>query len=168
MVKAASTTPVQGAASGRAPAQHASALGSAAANPLGDLQALAQVNQRLARLLRTLFEPLLRQAVKISAEPVAVERFDAYLSSRGQALSSATMMSMTPLSGQAMLMLDGALTFRLVDLYFGGPGLIPNPMPAEFTPTAEAMIEVRCSRIRAVSFLCAGWRHRGASVNEPG
>jgi flagellar motor switch protein FliM len=140
MVKAASTTPVQGAASGRAPAQHAPVLGSAAANPLGDLQALAQVNQRLARVLRTLFEPLLRQAVKVSAEPIAVERFDAYLTSRGQALTSVTMIGMAPLSGQAMLVLDGSLTFRLVDLYFGGPGLIPNPMPAEFTPTAEAMI----------------------------
>ena len=140
MVKAASTKPVEGAAAGRAPAQHVPALGSASANPLGDLQALAQVNQRLARLLRTLFEPLLRQAVKISAESIAVERFDAYLTARGSELSSVTMIGMAPLSGQAMLVLDGALTFRLVDLYFGGPGLVPNPMPAEFTPTAEAMI----------------------------
>jgi len=140
MVKAASTKPVQGDASGRAPVQHAPALGSASANPLGDLQALVQVNQRLARLLRTLFEPLLRQAVKVSAEPIAVERFDAFLAAHGTALSSVTMIGMAPLSGQAMLVLDGALIFRLVDLYFGGPGMIPNPLPAEFTPTAEAMI----------------------------
>jgi flagellar motor switch protein FliM len=140
MVKAASTKPVEGSAPGRAPAQHVPALGSASANPLGDLQALAQVNQRLARLLRTLFEPLLRQAVKISAEAIVVERFDSYLTARGGELSSVTMIGMAPLSGQAMLVLDGSLTFRLVDLYFGGPGLVPNPMPAEFTPTAEAMI----------------------------
>ncbi len=140
MVKAASTTAVKDSASGRAPAQHAPVLGSASANPLGDLQALGQVNQRFARLLRTLFEPLLRQAVKVAAEPIAVERFDAYLTARGSELSSVTMIGMAPLSGQAMLVLDGALTFRLVDLYFGGPGLAPNPMPAEFTPTAEAMI----------------------------
>lgn len=141
MVKAASTAPVQGAASGRATAQHAPVLGSASANPLGDLQALGPVNQQLARTLRTLFEPLLRQQVKVAAEAVAVERWDAYLASRGGGLSSVTLMSMAPLSGQAMLVLDGGLTFRLVDVYFGGPGLAPNPMPAEFTPTAEAMIE---------------------------
>ena len=141
MVKAASTAPLEGAASGRATAQHASVLGSASANPLGDLQALAPVNQQLARTLRTLFEPLLRQQLKVSAEAVAVERWDAYLASRGGGLSSVTLMSMAPLSGQAMLVLDGGLTFRLVDIYFGGPGLAPNPMPAEFTPTAEAMIE---------------------------
>lgn len=141
MVKAASTAPLEGAASGRATAQHAPVLGSASANPLGDLQALGPVNQHLARTLRTLFEPLLRQQVKVAAEVVAVERWDAYLTSRGGGLASVTLMSMAPLSGQAMLVLDGGLTFRLVDIYFGGPGLAPNPIPAEFTPTAEAMIE---------------------------
>src|SRR5690349_21287471 len=105
MVKAASTAPVQGAASGRAQAQHAPALGSASANPLGDLQALSQVNQHVARSLRTLFEPMLRQAVKVSAEAIAVERFDAYLADRGTGLASVTMIGMAPLSGQAMLVL---------------------------------------------------------------
>ncbi|GAO40539.1 flagellar motor switch protein FliM [Sphingomonas changbaiensis NBRC 104936] len=166
MVKAASTTPVQGTASGRPPAQHAPVLGSAAANPLGDLQALAQVNQHLARSLRALFEPLLRQAVKVSAEPITVERFDAYLTARGTALSSVTMIGMAPLSGQAMLVLDGALTFRLVDVYFGGPGLAPNPLPAEFTPTAEAMI----ARI-ATGFaerLAGAWSELAEIAFQPG
>lgn len=140
MVKAASPAPVQGAASGRATAQHAPVLGSESANPLGDLQALTQVNQHVARSLRTLFEPLLRQPVKVAVEPIAVQRFDEYLSSACSGLASATLIGMAPLSGQAMLFLDGAFTFRLVDLYFGGPGLVPNPTPAEFTPTAEAMI----------------------------
>ena len=166
MVKAASTTPVQGAASGRATAQHAPVLASASANPLGDLQALAQVNQRLARSLRGLFEPLLRQAVKVSAEAISVERFDAYQASRGQALSSVTMIGMAPLSGQAMLVLDGALTFRLVDLYFGGPGLPPNPLPAEFTPTAEAMI----ARIAAgfAERLSGAWGELAEIAFQPG
>lgn len=166
MVKAASTAPVQGAASGRAPAQHAPVLGSAAANPLGDLQALAQVNQHLARSLRGLFEPLLRQPVKVAAEPITVERFDAYLAARGQALSSVTMMTMAPLSGQAMLVLDGALTFRLVDVYFGGPGLAPNPLPAEFTPTAEAMI----ARIGAgfAERLAGAWGELAEIAFQPG
>lgn len=166
MVKAASTAPVQGAASGRASAQHAPVLGSASANPLGDLQALGQVNQHLARSLRTLFEPLLRQAVKVAAEPIAVERFDAYLAARGTGLASVTMMGMAPLSGQAMLVLDGALTFRLVDLYFGGPGLVPNPFPAEFTPTAEAMI----ARVAAgfAERLAAGWSELAEIEFSPG
>lgn len=129
--------PASGAA-GRA--AHAAALGGGTANPLGDLHALTRVNQLLARTLRGQFEPLLRRAVRVAAEPIQIERFDDYLESRGSALSSTTLISMAPLSGQAMLVLDGALVFQLVDLYFGGPGLAPNPLPAEFTPTADAMI----------------------------
>lgn len=141
MVENASTHPGTGSApAGRGSAQHAPVLGSASSNPLGDLQALAQVNQRLARALRSFFEPMLRQTVTVAAESIAVERFDAYLSQRNGDLSSVTLIGMAPLSGQAMLVLDGALTFRLVDVYFGGPGLAPNPLPAEFTATAEAMI----------------------------
>lgn len=141
MARNASTSPDKGPAQDRGkPAQHAAALGSASANPLGDLQALVQVNQRLARSLRTLFEPMLREAVKVTPEAIAVERFDDYLNARGPGLASVTLIGMAPLSGQAMLVLDGGFTFRLVDLYFGGPGLLPNPMPAEFTPTADAMI----------------------------
>ena len=141
MVEKASTSRETDSARGRrGSAQHASVLGSASANPLGDLQALGHVNQHLARSLRALFEPLLRQGVRVAAEPIAVERFDDYLEGRGGGLTSVTLIGMAPLSGHAMLVLDGALTFRLVDVYFGGPGLVPNPLPAEFTPTADAMI----------------------------
>lgn len=156
MAENASTSPDQGPAPGRrGSAQHAPVLGSASANPLGDLQALAHVNQHLARSLRTLFEPLLRQGVKVTAEPVAVERFDDYLKGWGGGLTSVTLIGMAPLSGQAMLVLDGALTFRLVDVYFGGPGLAPNPLPVEFTPTAEAMIARVANGF--VDRLAAGW-----------
>lgn len=140
MVENASST-LGSARSRRSPAQHAS-LGSAPANPLGDLQALAQVNHRLAGALRALFEPLLRQDIRVSADPIAVEGFADYLSGRGPVagLTSVSLIGMAPLSGEAMLVLDGGLTLKLVDLYFGGTGVAPSPLPTEFTPTAEAMI----------------------------
>lgn len=124
----------------RGAAAHAAALGQAAPNPLGDLHALQLVGGRLARALRAQFEPLLRVGVKVEAAPIAVERFDAYTAARGAALQSVTQIAMPPLSAPALLVLDGAFTFGLVDLYFGGPGLAPHPLPSEFTPTAEAMI----------------------------
>ena len=167
MVENASTSPGTGSAHGRrGSAQHAPVLGSASANPLGDLQALAHVNQHLARSLRALFEPLLRQGVKVAADPVAVERFDDYLKARGGGLASVTLIGMAPLSGQAMLVLDGALTFRLVDVYFGGPGLVPNPMPAEFTPTAEAMIGRVASGF--AERLAGAWRELAEIAFAPG
>jgi flagellar motor switch protein FliM len=156
MADNASTSPHAGlGARRRIPAQHAPVLGSASANPLGDLQALTLVNQHIARSLRTLFEPMLRQAVKVTAEPIAVERWDDYLTARGPGLASVTLIGMAPLSGQAMLVLDGGFTLRLVDLYFGGPGLAPVPLPTEFAPSTEAII-ARLAR-GVADRLVAGW-----------
>ena len=124
----------------RSAAAHAAALGQATPNPLGDLQALTAVNHRLARALRTQFEPLLRTAVKVEAAPISVDVFSGYVAARGAALQSVTRIAMPPLSAPALLVLDGAFVFGLVDLFFGGPGIAPQPLPAEFTPTADAMI----------------------------
>lgn len=140
-------------------AAHAHALGEAAANPLGDLGALDTVNQRFARALRSLFEPMLRRPVRIAADAIQVRRFDDWLDGR-EGLTSTTLVSMAPLSGHAMLAVDGGLIFELVDLYFGGPGVAPNPLPAEFTPTAEAMVE-RLAR-GAVERLAEAWSELAA------
>lgn len=139
----------------RAPASHAAALGAVSSNPMGDLNALALVNQRIARSLRLLFEPLLRQPVKVAPDPIAIESWDDYLGKRAPGLASVSLISMPPLSGQAMLVLDGGFIFRLVDLYFGGPGLVPNPLPAEFNGSAETMIG-RLAR-GFVERLAGGW-----------
>lgn len=132
------------------------ALGAATVNPLGDLNALNHVNQRLARALRGLFEPLLRNGVRVVADGIEIKRFDDYHDGRGPGLSSTTLVSMAPLSGQAMVVLDGQLVFELVDLYFGGPGRAPEPMPGEFTPTADAMISRLSTGV--VDRLAEAWR----------
>jgi flagellar motor switch protein FliM len=137
-------------------AGHAHALGAATVNPLGDLNALNHVNQRLTRALRGMFEPLLRTGLRVVADGIEIKRFDDYLAARGPALSSTTLVSMAPLSGQAMILLEGGLIFELVDLYFGGPGRAPEPLPGEFTPTADAMIARLSNGI--VERLAAGWR----------
>lgn len=142
------------------------ALATATVNPLGDLNALAQVNQRLARALRGLFEPLLRRPIRVAADGIEIVRYDHYLDARGPSLSSTTLVSMAPLSGQAMLVLEGTLLFELVDLYFGGPGRAPEPMPAEFTPTAEAMIARLSNGV--VEKLAGAWRDLAEIDFKPG
>lgn len=139
----------------RKTAAHAEALGSAAVNPLGDLQALGHVGQHLTRSLRTLFEPLLRRQARLIAEPVAIQRFDDYLDARDAKLSSVTLIGMAPLSGSAMLVLDGALVLELVDLYFGGSGALPQALPNEFAPSADSMI-VRLAK-GFTERLCGAW-----------
>lgn len=120
-------------------ASHADTLAGAGQRSPGDLAALARVNQRLARGLRGLFEPMLRRPVRIEAEPVANARFDAYRDARGGGLACAVPIAMAPLDRELVLMLDGGFVSQLVDLYFGGPGALPAAPPAEFSPAAEAM-----------------------------
>lgn len=124
----------------RGGASHASALGGANLNPFGDLHTLQHLSARLARSLRGVFEPLLRQEVRIWAEPLVVQRFADYRAERPDGLTAWVPLAMTPGNGQALLVIDGKFTLELLDMFFGGTGLAPNDMPVEFSPTSEAML----------------------------
>ena len=120
-------------------AAEAAALGAAKLNPFGDLHTLQHVSARLAKSLRTVWEPLVRAEVRSFAEPLAVERLADYRAERGDALAAWVPLAMTPANGTAWLVLDGRFVLRLLDLFFGGTGAVPAPMPTEFSPAAEAM-----------------------------
>lgn len=120
-------------------AAQATALGATKLNPFGDLHTLQHVSARLARSLRPVWEPLLREEVRSFAEPLVVERFADYRSERGDALSAWVPLAMTPAGGTAWLVIDGRFVLRLLDLFFGGTGGIPAVTPTEFSPAAEAM-----------------------------
>lgn len=122
----------------------AHAFGAARLNPLGDLHALHNLGQHLARSMKPLFEPLLRRPTKIVAEPLAIKPFDDYLDERAAGLASYTLVAMPPLGGQALIVLEGAFILEMLDLFFGGTGALPAVLPNEFTPAAEA-IAARCA-----------------------
>lgn len=124
----------------RTVAKHASALGSANLNPFGDLHTLQHLSARLARLLRGVFEPLLRSEVRLWAEPLVVQRFTDYRAERAEGLTGWVPLLMTPSTGQALLVVDGKFALELLDQFFGGTGAAPHDMPAEFSPAAEAML----------------------------
>lgn len=124
----------------RAAAAHASALGGANLNPFGDLHTLQHLSARLARSLRGVFEPLLRQEVRLWAEPLVVQRFTDYRAERPEGLTGWVPLMMTPGNGQALMVVDGKFALELLDLFFGGTGAAPHDMPSEFSPAAEAML----------------------------
>ena len=124
----------------RAAAAHAPALGGANLNPFGDLHTLQHLSARLARSLRGVFEPLLRQEVRLWAEPLVVQRFADYRAERPEGLTGWLPLMMTPGNGQALLVVDGKFALELLDLFFGGTGAVPHEMPTEFSPAAEAML----------------------------
>jgi len=115
------------------------AFGGGKLNPFGDLHTLQHLSARLARSMRGVFEPLLRQDVRCWAEPLAVQRFADYRAERADTLSAWLPMDMRP-AGAALLVLDGTLVLEMLDLFFGGNGAVPQPMPTELSPAAEAMV----------------------------
>jgi len=124
----------------RAPAAHAAGLGTAKLNPFGDLHTLQHLSARLARALRGVFEPLLRQEVRAWAEPLVVQRFADYRTERSDGLTAWTPMTMSLPGGAALCVLDGRFVLELLDLFFGGTGAAPATLPTDFSPAAEAMV----------------------------
>ena len=143
MVNAAATpTSKAGERRERARAESADhgVLGQGKLNPFGDLNTVQHLSARLARGLRTVWEPLLRQEVRCWAEPLAVQRFADYRAERPDKLTAWMPLAMAPGNGSALLVLDGGLVLELLDLFFGGTGAVPHPLPAEFSPAGEVMV----------------------------
>lgn len=124
----------------RAGAEHAPALGSANLNPFGDLHSVQHLSARLAKSLKGLFEPLVGEGARCWAEPLSVQRFGDYRSERPQGLTAWLPLAMTPGRSRALIVIDGKLAFEMLDRFFGGEGEAPQPLPAEFTGSAETLL----------------------------
>lgn len=124
----------------RTSAEHAPALGTVNLNPFGDLVTLQHLSARLAKSLKSAFEGLLRKDLRAWAEPLSVQRFADYKAERGGILSAWQPLAMGSARARAQMVLDAGLVFEMLDAFFGGDGEAPHPLPAEFTPAAEALV----------------------------
>lgn len=121
-------------------AAHAPALGATNLNPFGDLVTLQHLSARLAKSLKTVFEGLARHPLRVWAEPLSVQRWADYRAERGTGLAAWQPLALKPGKGRAQLVLDGKHVLELLDCFFGGDGEAPNPLPTEFSASAEALI----------------------------
>ncbi|WBH15675.1 flagellar motor switch protein FliM [Sphingomonas radiodurans] len=153
MVNAASTAATDRRERARPQALKPGTLGQVKLNPFGDLHTLQHLSARLARGLRGVFEPLLREEVRAWAEPLAVQRFADYRAERPDKLTAWLPLGMDERT--ALLVIEGKFVLELLDLFFGGTGAVPADMPAEFSPAAEAMVG-RLGQMIAVP-LTAAW-----------
>ncbi|WEK44657.1 MAG: flagellar motor switch protein FliM [Candidatus Sphingomonas colombiensis] len=138
MVNAASSSDAERRERSRNEAVQPGGLGQAKLNPFGDLHTLQHLSARLARSLRGVFEPLLRQEVRTWAEPLMVQRFADYRLERPDLLTAWLPLGMDDRT--ALCVFDGRFVLELLDLFFGGVGYAPSELPLEFTPAAEAMV----------------------------
>lgn len=155
MVNAEPTPPTERRERPRAPGSPLSSpalsLGQPKLNPFGDLHTLQHLSARLARGLKSVWEPLLRGEVRSWAEPLAVQRFADYRAERPDTLTAWLPMGMGP-AGTALVVLDGGFVLEVLDLFFGGTGAAPAALPAEFSPAADALVA------RLGQMLCAPLR----------
>jgi len=124
----------------RTSADHVAVLGSTSINPFGDLVTLQHLSARFAKSLKTAFEGIMRRDLRAWAEPLSVQRFADYKAERGGALAAWQPLAMGNAKGRAQIVLDGKHVLEMLDCFFGGDGDAPHPMPADFSPAAEAMI----------------------------
>lgn len=113
----------------------------AASPALDDLPGLHQLSLRFAREAREVFAPILRRQPHIEVEPARAERFGDYSQRLRGSLMNLTLVDLAPIQGQALVVLEPALVLHAADLYFGGSGAVPDVLPAEFSPTEQAITD---------------------------
>ena len=105
----------------------------------GRLSGLESLNQRLAGRLRLNFTQLLQRDVDVAAQAIVVQKYGDYLHSL-YVPSSLNLISLSPLRGSALIVLDARLVFRAVDYFFGGSGRHTKIEGREFTETETRIV----------------------------
>ncbi len=122
------------------------ALGTDDGRELGDLHALGLMNERLAKAMRGVFQPLLRSQPRVSSASAELRSFDAYL---GQlpAFLSLNVVRIEPLGGHGLIAFEAELVGALVDAWYGGKGNPPPKRINEFTPAEDRVIQALTERL---------------------
>ncbi len=137
---------------------------------LGDYYALRLINERFARLVRSIFLPMLRLQPKINPFPPEVKTYDEY-SAGLESFMSLTTSRIEELRGSMLLVLDPSFISILTNCYYGGKLASFPSKKAEFTATEERIIEiVTDGMVRSIEnawkdLMPISIRHVGREVN---
>ena len=101
-----------------------------------NLSAVNLINERFVRFLKNGISDVLRTSAKVTAEGVAVMTYEEYISGL-QAPIALNTVTLHPLTGRSLIVIDPSIIFTALDNFFGGPGktmgdLVPT---RAFTPT---------------------------------
>ena len=108
---------------------------------LGDYYALRLINERFARLVRSIFLPMIRIQPKINPFPPEVKTYDEY-SAGLNSFMSLTTSRIDELRGSMLLVLEPSFISVLTNCYYGGKLANFPSSKAEFTATEERIIEI--------------------------
>ncbi len=107
----------------------------------GRMPTLEIINERFARLLRIELFNLLRRTVEVSVGPARVTKYSDFI--RNLVIpTNLNLIHVKPLRGTALMVLDPALVFLVVDNMFGGDGRFHTRVEGrDFTQTEQRIIQ---------------------------
>ena len=108
---------------------------------LGDYHALRIINERFARLARSVFLPMLRIQPRISSFPPEVKTFDEYTAGI-ENFMSLNISRIEELRGNLLTVLTPSFISVLTNSYYGGKIAALPSKKTEFTATEERIIEL--------------------------
>lgn len=122
---------------------------------LGDYHALRIINERFARLARSVFLPMLRIQPRISSFPPEVKTFDEYTAGI-ENFMSLNISRIEELRGNLLTVLTPNFISVLTNSYYGGKIAALENKKMEFTATEERIIELINDGLRDT--LQVAWR----------
>ena len=108
----------------------------------GRMPTLDMINERFARYLRISMFNMLRRSVEVTVVGVNMIKFSEYV--RGLFMpTSLNLVSIEPLRGTGLFVIDPNLVFATVDNFFGGDGRYHTRIEGrEFTPTENRVVQI--------------------------
>jgi len=114
------------------------ALGQRKDRPIAHLGHIERMNERIARRLRDVIEPIAQARAKVDVIPLETRCFEEW--QRNQAdYVSLSLFRVRPCKGMMMIAIDPAFITNMVDAFFGGTGNGLATRSAEFTPSEQRL-----------------------------
>lgn len=114
------------------------ALGQRKDRPVAQLAQLERMNERIARRLRDVIEPIAQTRTKVDPIPLETRRFDEW--QRNQAnYVSLSLFRVRPVKGMMMIAIDPGFITNMVDAFYGGTGNGLATKGGEFTPSEQRL-----------------------------
>ncbi|KKC26607.1 flagellar motor switch protein FliM [Sphingomonas sp. SRS2] len=113
-------------------------LGQRKDRPVAHLTHLERMNEKIARLLRDVIEPIAQTRAKIEAIPLETRRFDEWQAKQPHYISL-SLFRVRPAKGMMMIALEPAFITNMVDAFYGGTGNGLAPKSGEFTPSEQRL-----------------------------
>ncbi|MGE0115368.1 MAG: flagellar motor switch protein FliM [Steroidobacteraceae bacterium] len=107
----------------------------------GRMPTLEMINERFARLFRISLFNMLRRSPEISVAPIQMNKFAEYVHSL-HVPTNLNLITVKPLRGTGLLILEPKLVFAIVDNFFGGTGRHAKIEGREFTATEYRIIHM--------------------------